>query len=165
VAFILVVVAIIKGLKKASPQDLQSLDSFLPSKSHNVASLAATTTNQASWTVRFPGVLDQETDTPTLKMWARSGVIRPDSFIVDNNTQVTYQAIQIPGVFSDKSYTTTLLLSFFLGYLGVDRFYLGQTGLGIAKLLTFGGCGVWSLIDFILIAMRKVTDSEGNLLA
>jgi len=109
--------------------------------------------------------MDQVTDTATLKMWARSGVIRPDSFIVDNSNQVTYQAKQIPGVFSSKSYSTALLLSFFLGYLGVDRFYLGQTGLGIAKLLTFGGCGIWSLIDFILIAMRKVTDSEGNPLA
>jgi TM2 domain-containing membrane protein YozV len=43
----------------------------------------------------------------------------------------------------------------------VDRFYLGQTGLGIGKLLTLGGCGIWSLIDLILIAMRKVTDNEG----
>ena len=78
---------------------------------------------------------------------------------------MSYQASQIPGVFSSKSYVTTLLLSFFLGSLGVDRFYLGQTGLGIGKLLTFGGCGIWTLIDFILIAMRKVTDSDGNPLA
>jgi TM2 domain-containing membrane protein YozV len=48
-----------------------------------------------------------------------------------------------------------------LGTLGVDRFYLGQIGLGIGKLLTFGGCGIWQLIDIILIAMRKVTDNEG----
>ena len=120
---------------------------------------------QAMWTVRLPGIQDQVTDTATLRQWARAGVIRADSFIVDNNTNVTYQAKQIPGVFSDKSYSTALLLSFFLGYLGVDRFYLGQTGLGIGKLLTFGGCGIWSLIDFILIAMHKVNDSQGNPLA
>jgi TM2 domain-containing membrane protein YozV len=55
-----------------------------------------------------------------------------------------------------------VLLSFFLGGLGVDRFYLGQTGLGVAKLLTLGGCGIWALIDFIMILMNNVTDAQGR---
>ena len=63
-----------------------------------------------------------------------------------------------------KSYVTALLLSFFLGGLGVDRFYLGYTGLGIAKLLTLGGLGIWALIDFIMIALRKVTAADGSAL-
>jgi len=61
-----------------------------------------------------------------------------------------------------RDWLTTVLLSFFLGALGVDRFYLGQTGLGVAKLLTFGGCGIWALIDFIMILMNNVTDAQGR---
>jgi TM2 domain-containing membrane protein YozV len=121
--------------------------------------------NEVQWKVKLPGQPDQAVDTSTLQMWARSGVIRPDTLILDVNNNMTYAANQIPNVFSSKSYVTALLLSFFLGAIGVDRFYLGQTGLGIAKLLTLGGCGVWALIDFILIAMRKVADSDGNPLA
>ena len=117
------------------------------------------------WLVRLPGQPDQPVDTATLQMWARSGLIRPDTLIVETRNGMSYSASQIPFVFSSKSYVTALLLSFFVGYLGVDRFYLGQTGLGIGKLLTFGGCGIWALIDFILIAMKKVTDSQGNPLA
>ena len=63
-----------------------------------------------------------------------------------------------------KSYITAILLSFFLGALGVDRFYLGYTGLGVFKLLTFGGLGVWALIDFILIILRKIPAANGSAL-
>ena len=57
----------------------------------------------------------------------------------------------------EKSPTTALLLSIFLGALGVDRFYLGHIGLGLGKLFTAGGLGVWWLIDIFLIqaAARK----------
>jgi TM2 domain-containing membrane protein YozV len=61
-----------------------------------------------------------------------------------------------------RSYVVAILLSFFLGGLGVDRFYMGYIGLGIAKLLTLGGCGIWSLIDFILIVVGKLKDADGQ---
>ena len=53
-----------------------------------------------------------------------------------------------------KSWLTALLLSIIVGSLGIDRFYLGYIGTGILKLITFGGFGVWWLIDVILIATK-----------
>jgi len=50
-----------------------------------------------------------------------------------------------------KDPSTLLLVSFLGGGLGIDRFLLGQTGLGVAKLLTLGGCGIWFIIDLFLI--------------
>ena len=49
----------------------------------------------------------------------------------------------------EKNWFVTIILSLFLGPLGVDRFYLGCIATGVLKLLTFGGFGIWSLIDFI----------------
>ena len=61
-----------------------------------------------------------------------------------------------------KSQLTAVLLSFFLGALGIDRFYLGYTGLGILKLLTLGVFGILALIDFIRILTGDLKPKHGD---
>jgi TM2 domain-containing membrane protein YozV len=60
------------------------------------------------------------------------------------------------------SQLTALLLCFFVGSLGVHRFYLGYTWQGIVQLLTLGGCGIWSLIDFIRICTGDLQPKDGQ---
>lgn len=53
------------------------------------------------------------------------------------------------------SWVLTLVLSILFGQIGVDRFMMGQVGLGILKLVTAGGCGIWWIIDVVLIATKS----------
>ena len=64
---------------------------------------------------------------------------------------------------SSKNKATLILLSALLGTFGVDRFYLGETGLRVLKLITLGGCGIWALVDTILYVIGDLKkDAEGR---
>lgn len=88
----------------------------------------------------------------------------------DNYGQQPYQPQYAPppmqpqtgGPAQSYDWTVALVLSILLGELGVDRFYTGSIMLGVLKLLTFGGCGIWWIIDIILIVTGSYKDAYGR---
>ena len=74
-----------------------------------------------------------------------------------------YSGGPFPGGYgvSNKSFLVTWLLSLLVGVFGVDRFYLGKVGTGLLKLFTFGGAGIWALVDLILVLTNKQRDKQG----
>ena len=63
---------------------------------------------------------------------------------------------------STTDWLTLFLLTFFVGVLGVHRFYVGKTGTGFLMLLTLGGLGVWFLVDLILVVTGQFTNKDGE---
>jgi TM2 domain-containing membrane protein YozV len=64
---------------------------------------------------------------------------------------------------SKKDYVAVLLLCFFLGTLGIHRFYTGKIWTGILMLITLGGLGIWYVIDMVLIILGQFRDKQGKL--
>lgn len=62
---------------------------------------------------------------------------------------------------SEKDWIVTLVLSILVGTLGIDRFYTGNIVLGVLKLITFGGLGLWWLIDLIMLVTGNYRDGDG----
>jgi TM2 domain-containing membrane protein YozV len=65
---------------------------------------------------------------------------------------------------SPKSYVAAILLCFFLGTLGIHRFYVGKIGTGILMLITIGGFGIWQIIDFVMIVVGNFRDKQRRLI-
>lgn len=63
-----------------------------------------------------------------------------------------------------QDFLPTVLFAWFCGAFGIHRFYTGNIAIGVAQLLTFGGCGIWSYIDFIMICFNHFRDGQGRLL-
>ena len=66
---------------------------------------------------------------------------------------------------SEKDWLITLTLSIVVGGFGIDRFYTGSVLLGVLKLVTLGGLGVWWLIDLIMLVTGNYKDGDGNRIA
>ncbi|WP_031509213.1 TM2 domain-containing protein [Streptomyces megasporus] len=87
----------------------------------------------------------------------------PGAYTGDPNAPYGYDAYGRP--YSDKSKVVAGVLSLFLGGFGVGRFYTGHTGLALGQLFTCGGCGIWSLIDGIMLLTQDgATDAQGRVL-
>ncbi len=74
--------------------------------------------------------------------------LREKLLSLDDDKFVVLQSI------SFKDPTIAIIISLFAGTLGIDRFFLGDTGIGIGKLLTCGGFGIWAIVDWFLIMGR-----------
>jgi hypothetical protein len=104
---------------------------------------------------------------PTTEHWwngdayVQSRAVQPVVLVPPPGAVMQYAAVY-RGHVSPKSRTVAAILGFFLGGLGVDRFYLGNIGMGVAKLflgwLTFG---IWPLIDWIVILVGSAHDGDG----
>ncbi len=71
--------------------------------------------------------------------------IRDRLLALDDSKWSTIQTIQF------KDPTVSLIVSLLAGSLGIDRFMIGDTGMGVGKLLTCGGLGIWAIIDWFMI--------------
>jgi len=71
------------------------------------------------------------------------------------------QGMEQAAMTSDQDWLVLVLVSFFVGILGVDHFMTGKIGTGVLKLLTGGGCGIWALIDLIMALTGNFKDSNG----
>ncbi|XP_038046343.1 TM2 domain-containing protein 2-like [Patiria miniata] len=75
------------------------------------------------------------------------------TFVKDNVPCIKY---------SGHYFVTTLLFSVLLGFFGIDRFCLGYVGMGVGKVLTLGGFGVWWIVDIVLLCTGNLMPSDGS---
>ena len=85
-------------------------------------------------------------------------------FIKQKLLEADEAKFQLVSAVEFKDQTTILLVSIFLGSLGIDRFMLGETGMGILKLLTLGCCGILTVIDWFSVQKKAKELNYNNLM-
>ena len=98
--------------------------------------------------------------------------VRNIIYCVDCGAQMSNKALSCPNCgcptsvsnihLKKNKWVITLLLCGFLGTFGIHRFYNGHTTIGVLQLITLGGCGIWTLIDVIIIISGNFKDSNGD---
>ncbi|WP_396667365.1 TM2 domain-containing protein [Microbacterium sp. R86528] len=90
--------------------------------------------------------------------------VQPPAGVQSPAAQHAYPVAAVPGptAVPTKSFIATWLFAWLLGFFGVDRFYLGKIGTGILKLITFGGLGIWVLVDIVLVLTGLTRDKQGR---
>ncbi|HUC96306.1 MAG TPA: TM2 domain-containing protein [Candidatus Saccharimonadales bacterium] len=98
------------------------------------------------------------TNTPT------NNITKPPEVIAAEGTPAPNAVARPPEVVVNKQrhFLAVFFISFMWGTFGIDRFYLGKIWTGILKLLTFGGFGLWTIIDLVLIMSGSMRDKQGN---
>ena len=97
-------------------------------------------------------ILDEQNK--TLKSGSQNGI----SIVNQQTTSIVNSASSNNKSIPIRNHKTAVILSIFLGWCGADRFYVGHTGLGILKLLTFGGYFIWWIIDIFLFISKNVNN-------